>query len=354
MRVTRIGYALSIAAAAAVFAGCSGTGSSVAPVGSGIGQQPVMRVHQTVARPMSVLGQIGRVSIPAMGKSVQYVKPDVTGNYVYGCAFFNSVCDIWKLNHPTTLVGTISATSVNAICVDRGGNVWIPDGGFETITEYAKGSTTPIKVLTNTASTQPSGCAVAADGTVYVSNITADTISVFAPGSTTPTSTLTVNSAFSGGTQGSGYVGNVAVDEHKFLIATWENFNTSTSGIDSFAHARQANETTVTSTNGIAGVVFDAAEHIVHTDLGDTDFHVWNGSTTCNSQPAVTPGGGAIFSVINHPNTLIFTGDYLNNEVAQVTFGDCTGGGVLQKVYTNANLAAGTVEGAAVSSSSAL
>jgi len=44
------------------------------------------------------------------------------------CAFFNSVCDIWKLNHPTTLVGTISATSVNAICVDRGGNVWVAGG----------------------------------------------------------------------------------------------------------------------------------------------------------------------------------------------------------------------------------
>jgi len=342
MRITQVGYALGVAAAVAVFAGCSGNGSSLGTVAQAPGAgSSVVRQHS----PISLLGpKFSNVHVTKFAQW-QGAKPDVNVTYITGCAFAAG-CNMYKQNH-AAVVGTIPATFVNDLCTDPSGNVWIPDGGAQTTSEYPHGSTTAIKTLTGSG-VQPSSCAVGNNGTVYVGNIAADTIDVYANGSTTPTRQLVVNSAFTGGSPGSGFVGNLSIDEHNNLAASWEDFATGTAGIDEFTHAHQAGEHTVLNTVSIAGVRFDRAEHIVYTDLGTGGgVNIWNGSV-CNSYPGVDNGGDGLFSAINKPNSKIYTGDFLNNVVVQESFSDCTGGGTVQFHYAGFPNSS-EVEGAAVS-----
>src|ERR1700704_1882255 len=114
MRITRIGYALGVAAAVAVFAGCSGNSSSLGPIaqGPGNGSQSVVRNHPMVALPSSVLRLIGHPAPQYTGKS--WMSPNVTGTLVYVCTFYSGTCNIYKKNHNTVL-GTIVASYPNGV-----------------------------------------------------------------------------------------------------------------------------------------------------------------------------------------------------------------------------------------------
>ena len=349
MRVTRIGYALGVAAAVAVFAGCSGNGSSLSSVAPapGAGGQSIVRTHNAMLQPVQFVRGMMAPRNVSVGKTWQGAAPDAAGTYITACEFFGSVCNLYKQNH-NTVVGSIAVTNPNDLCTDKAGNVWIPDAGTQDTVEYAHGSTAPIKSLSGSG-VQPSSCAVDANGTVYVGNIVDDSINVYAGGSTTPTSQLIVNSAFAGGSKGTGYVGNLAIDEHHNLAASWVDFNTGAAGVDEFTHAKQAHEHTVLNSVNISGVRFDSAEHIVYTDLGTNMWNVWNGTSVCDSQIATASGGLGLFSAINKPNTKIYTADVILGQVTQESFADCTGGGTIQFEY-NAGLAGSQeVEGVAVS-----
>ena len=343
MRITRIGYALGIAAAVAI-AGCSSNGSSLGPIAHtpGSGSQSIVRNHPLVALPSAVLRQIGHPAAQYTGKS--WAQPNLTGTLMYVCTFYSGTCNMYKKNH-NTVVGTIVASYPNGVCVDKAGNFWEPDGGTLNVYEFAKGGTTPIKTLDNSSQGQPSACAVDSNGTVYVGNIASDTVSVYVGGATTPTRIITVGAV----TGGAGYVIGVSVDEHHLLAVSWVNFNTGNSGVDEFPHAKGTGHTKISLPAGDfgGGVTFDNAENLVVNDQTALSSTVYNGTTftACNS---FGTAGDAVNAALDKANKIALEGDATNTAAEQYSFGDCTGGGVLQKTYNAGLPSGGVVIGVAV------
>lgn len=338
MRVTRIGYALGVAAAVAVFAGCSGNGSSLGSVAQNptMGGQSIVRNHPYSATPSRYLRTFPG-SQQVTGHNWQSFKPNATTTYVIGCQFFSGFCNMYVQNH-NTVVGQIFESYVNGLCQDRAGNVYIPDGGAQTVSVYAHGSTTPFETLAAGDGNQPSTCTVGANGTVYVGDIVAAEVAVYPAGATSPSRFLAIPQAVSG------LVGGVSVDEHNLLAVSFSGAGGV--GVAEFAHAKGGG-TTVINTSGLAGVQFDRNEDLVLWDDGLGEWEVDNGGTICNAQLS-TIGGDAIFGTINHGNTKILSGDFINSEVNQQSYAFCTGGGVNQKVYTGFTSGA-DVEGVAMS-----
>lgn len=334
MRFTRVGYALGVAAAVAIFAGCSSNGSSsslgsVAPMP---GTQSVVRNHPVMLLPQSVISQLHLGDIPSRGHNWQGVQPNAITTYVTGCQFFGVNCNMYVKGH-NTVVGTIAASYVNGMCVDKAGNVWIPDGGATTISEYPHGSTTASFTLAGDGN-QPSACAVDSNGTVYVADIAAATIQVYKAGATTPFRTLKVKKLLSGTTV-QGYIIGLAVDESPSLhnLATsWINFSTGASGIDEFTSARQKGEHTVISTGSdfLGGVTFDKAENLV---WNDQTTGLVNVGTSCSFGYV---SGDAVVSSLDKSNALDYVGDAVNNVVDAITYSStCSGAGVLKKTYSH-------------------
>src|SRR5690242_3962528 len=140
MRVTRIGYALGVAAAVAVFAGCSGNGSSLGPVAQGPmgASQSIVRNHPMSVLPSRFLRAFPNGNYQVTGHNWQSVKPNATTTYVIGCQFFSGFCNMYIQGH-NVVVGQIFESYVNNLCVDKAGNVYIPDGGATTISVYPHG-----------------------------------------------------------------------------------------------------------------------------------------------------------------------------------------------------------------------
>ncbi len=81
-------------------------------------------------------------------------------------------------------------TPATLVC-DGSGDLFVPNPGNNTVSEFAPGSTTPSKTLTGLDG--PSGMALDANGNLFVANALPDgsgSISEFAPGGTTPTQSL--------------------------------------------------------------------------------------------------------------------------------------------------------------------
>ena len=348
MRFTRVGYALGIAAAI-VIAGCSSNGSSsaIAPVGAGSGTQSVVRNHPVMTLPGSVIQQLHLGDIPSRGHNWQGVKPDATTTYITGCQFFGVNCNMYVKGH-NAVVGTIAASYVNGLCTDKAGNVWIPDGGATTISEYPHGSTTASFTLAGDGS-QPSACAVTNTGIVYVADIAAASIQVYAPGATTPAHHLKVKSLLSGTTV-QGYIIGIGVDEGKNLAVSWINFSLGTAGVDEYPGAHQAGEhTVITTTDFPGGVVFDNAEHLVFNDQTAATVGIYpngGGSAICSFGYV---SGDSTMSALSKNNADAYEPDAVNNVVDDISFSDtCTGGGTLKHTYKG--FASGSsVSGAAVS-----
>ncbi|HET9342266.1 MAG TPA: hypothetical protein VFO25_05095 [Candidatus Eremiobacteraceae bacterium] len=340
MRVTRIGYALGVAAAVAVFAGCSGNGSSLGSVAQSptMGGQAIVRNHPASVLPSRYLRAFPQ-SNQVTGHNWQSVKPNANTTYVIGCQFFSGFCNMYVQNH-NTVVGQIFESYVNGLCQDNLGNVYIPDGGAQTVSVYAHGSTTAFRTLAAGDGNQPSTCTVGNNGTVYVGDITAAEVAVYPAGHNSPTRFISVPDAVSG------FVGGVSVDElpsRNNLAVSFEGAGGV--GVDTFTHAKGSGSRLV-NTTGLAGVVYDKNENLVLTDDGLGEWEVYNGSF-CNAQLS-TNGGDAIFSTLNHPNTRIISGDFVNSELISQTYAFCTGGGTNPKIYTGF-VSGDDVEGVAMS-----
>ena len=338
MRITRIGYALGIAAAVAI-AGCSSNGSSLGPIAQAPGStQSVVRNHPITLLPGAVLRQINP-GTPYMGKS--WASPDASGTLVYVCMFTGGACN-WYKSGGHTLKGQIAASYPNGLCDDANGNVYIPDGGTAHVFEYAKGSATQIADLDNTSQGQPSACAVDKNGTLYVGNIAADTVSVYNVGATTPSRIITVNAV----TGGAGYVIGVSVDEHHLLSVSWINFNTGTSGVDEFPRAHGTGHTKISLGTDFPGTQqFDNAENIEVNDQSTGTTNVYNGTTFALCNSFANGSGDAVTGALNKPNTKIVEGDAVNGAAYEESFGDCSGGGALLNTITAGLSASGTVIG---------
>ena len=321
MRFTHVGYALGVAAAVAVFAGCSSTSSSssLGPVvqhPSANTQSIVHKQTPVIAVPKAVFERITPTT--GHGRNWQGVRPDRTVPYITGCQFYGVNCNLYRGSHDV-VVGTIAASYVNGICVDPSGNVWIPDGGAQTISEYPHGSTTPVMTLNNSG-IQPSSCAVDAYGNVYVGNISAGVISVFRHGQTTASRYIKVNSLLSGSTV-QGYLIGVALDEGHRLAVSWINFSTGTSGVDTYTEAKQSTETTVIhSTDFLGGVTFDKNENIVLNDQSTGTIDVYppsGGTATCTFGYY---SGDAVMAALDHSNGDAYVGDAVNNVVDDINY----------------------------------
>ena len=341
MRITRIGYALGVAAAVAFFAGCSGNSSSLGPIAQGpMGPQSIVRNHPAIVLPSAVLRQIGNPAPRYTGKS--WVTPNLRGTLEYVCTFYSGTCNMYKKGH-NTVFGTIVASYPNGVCVDKNGNFWEPDGGTGHVFEYAKGSTTVIGDLDNTSNGQPSACAVDRNGTVYVANIVGASISVYPLGFTTPARTITDTNVINNGA----IVIGVSVDEHHLLALSWTNG--SVGGVDEFPKAHGHGVTKISFPTGDfgGGVTFDNAENLVVNDQSAGTSTVYNGTSFAACNSFSTMSGDAVFGALSKNNLSILEGDAVNTAAEQLSFGDCVGGGTLQKTYSAGLPSGGVVIGVA-------
>lgn len=341
MRITRIGYALGIAAAVAI-AGCSSNGSSLGPIAQGpTGTQSVVRFHPAIALPGAVLRQI----VPAhqyTGKN--WASPDSTGTLDYVCTFYSGTCNWYKNGH-NVVMGTIAASYPNGICVDRNQNVYIPNGGTGHILEYAKGGTTVLADFDNTSVGQPSACTVGNNGTLYVANISANSVSVYNVGSTTPSRMLQVHPP----QNNPGITIGISIDEHNLLAVSWlEESPSFQGGVDEYVHAHGAGTTValLPANDFGGGVAFDNAEDLILNDQSTLTSNVYHNGSPCAS---FSTTGDAVNAAPDRSNGDLLEGDATNTAAEEVTFAGCSaGGGTVEKVYNAGLPSGGVVIGVAV------
>ena len=100
----------------------------------------------------------------------------------------------------TTPAATLTGLSLSglitplAMACDGGGNLFVPNPGNSTVSEFAPGGTTPSTTL-STGLNKPTAVAFSPSGNLYVANAGGSTVSEFAPATTTPLATLTGVSA---------------------------------------------------------------------------------------------------------------------------------------------------------------
>jgi len=218
--------------------------------------------------------------------------------------------------------------------VDNNGYVYVADQDARSVLIYAKGTSTAIKTLTDPKSGSPDDVAVAADGTVYVAE-EQGYISVYAGGSTTPTSYLTdPNFVFD--------VQSVAVDEHHLVAALYDDSNFQVD-VDEFVGGK-GNGVKVIST-GLSGgsVRFDSADNLVISlDTGSGEIEVYNGKTFALCNTILQPGLPGYIG-IDRSNGDLYIPDGQDKVVHEETFGDCTGGGTIERNYTAGLMADGVI-----------
>jgi hypothetical protein len=75
--------------------------------------------------------------------------------------------------------------------VDASNNLWVTNLGNDSITEYARGATSPSTTITDGVST-PTGLTVDSEGTVYCANVGNNTVTEYPKGQTTPSLTISM------------------------------------------------------------------------------------------------------------------------------------------------------------------
>jgi len=318
MRITRIGYALGIAAAVAI-AGCSSNGSSLGPIAQGpIGtSQSVVRNHVPVLVPAKLL----TIHPAARLMSKSWANPDSTGTLVYTCTFTSSFCEWFKQGHNAVqgqITGLVNPQGVGVSSTS--GNVYIADTGGSDVPVYAKGSATQIADLSD-AGEFPVGVAVDKNGTVYVANIF-DTsfgngsVSVYAAGHTTPSRMITDPNFIQ--------VISVAVDEHHLLTVC---YNGSFGGqCDEFPNAHGHGVTKITGLGFSGGSDFDNSENIVVSD----QLTAWNVYKAGNfAMCATTSQGGSTDYVmlgLNKASSSMVASNATAGTLDQFAYHGCSGG----------------------------
>ena len=335
MRIPRsVGFSMAIAASMVLLAGCSGIGSSVAPIhsstGGGLQPQSVVRNHVPTVLPSAMLN-IMRPSGPYTGKS--FASPDTTGALVYACGFFANMCNWYHHGH-NVQAGVITAGLVNpqGVGTDLAGNVYVANTGATDVPVYPKGSTTPFMTLDDSG-WFPVDVSVANDGTVYVANIfstsfTAGDVFVYAPGSTEPTGVINDPAFFQ--------VISVSVDEHHLVVVCFNN-SSGFGQCDMFPHGKGHGINVVSGLGFAGGVAFDRAESMVLNDQLGPNTQTWETddlSKTFAKCNTIQQSGDPLFLNFNPAADHLFVANAGNGNITEQNFKDCTGTGQLLFKYS--------------------
>ena len=205
------------AAAFVLLAGCSGADSrSTVPALKTTADLQIVPVSSSAGTPGRLLGTAslsfarpvftGAQAMPfnnAAGQRTAYIA-DCYGNFI----------DAFAMDGTLTARITNGLSGPGGMAVDSSGNLWVANGGANSVAVFPPGSTAPSRILNDTAGS-PGDVTVTADGTAYVSNTAGNNgpnIAVFPPGHTTPTRYLGDPESFQNGFITSDAAGNVFFD----------------------------------------------------------------------------------------------------------------------------------------------
>jgi DNA-binding beta-propeller fold protein YncE len=185
-----------LALVAAMAAGCSGTNTPAIAPGATAAQTSLQ--HQSAAMEHKLAnGFVHRAS--AENHAHGWMSPDAkhARDLFYWGDFINNTIYVYKKDgvNPKE-VGTITDAidEPERLFVDGSKNLWVTDLGNDTVTEYARASTTPSLTI-STDIANPTGIVVDSAGTVYVANVANDTVTVYPKGETSPSLTIPIASS---------------------------------------------------------------------------------------------------------------------------------------------------------------
>jgi len=229
----------ALASASLLFlAGCGGAGM-VSPSGGGepIGQAANRATASQSARYVSVVGLPAGVQgfvRPGGYSGPAFMTPEVmtSSEIVYISDFLKDAIDIFKSTGGEP-IGRITTGLVEpaGLWVDSKGTLYATNLGNGTVTEYAKGATSPFRTLSGTP--LPEGVAASSTGDVYVSDFEDGVVNVYKHGSTTPSSSAALSAAEGIGINKAGDVlvgynsGSGRVEEYKPGLVSGEDLGIS-------------------------------------------------------------------------------------------------------------------------------
>jgi hypothetical protein len=148
---TFVGFALSIGAASALFAGCSAPAVPTVP-------------------PFAMTRPDGAFSAPRTDRGASWMSADAKSKRELLYVSDGATNDVYVYDYPKgTEVGKLTGFNYpDGQCVDAQGNVYITNFEAGTVLEYAHGGASPIKTLETNG--YPIGCAVSPAGDLAVAN----------------------------------------------------------------------------------------------------------------------------------------------------------------------------------------
>ena len=343
MRVTRVGYALGVAAAVAVFAGCSSNGSSLGSVAPNhMGTQSIVHNQIPLVVPSHLMSAF-KPGIAYKGGSSGQTVPDSVTTYIYECSFNTSVCRFYKKGHNVvagTIAGLLNPQGIGVNPLN--GNVYIADTGGADVQVYGPGSTTMIQDIP-VAGQFPVDVAVDSQGNVYVANIFSQS---GAPGSVSVFNAAgTLVRQLSDPNVSEGI--SVSIDENHLLSFCFNNFS-GFGECDLFPHAKGHGNVAESGWGFSGGNSFNNAEHTVVLDQLADSALTFSGGTECGSL-FLSGAGDDVMMALSRNNALLAEGDAVDNEVATYPYTDCaTGTGIANKVYNRNITSSDLVIGAGI------
>jgi hypothetical protein len=185
-----------LALLAAMVAGCSASNSPALTPGATAAQSSAQ--HQDTSMVRKLANGLVRRAAPA-NRGHGWMSPDAkrTKELFYWADFDTNTVTVYKRlgSANPKEVGTITSDidEPERLFVDGSKNLWVSNLGNDTITEYARGATSP-KFTISTDISNPTGLTVDSKGTVYVANVGNSTITEYPKGASSPS--LTISSDF--------------------------------------------------------------------------------------------------------------------------------------------------------------
>jgi len=195
---------------------------------------------------------------------------------------------------PTTLTELAAPT---ALAFDGQGDLFVANGGGNTVSEFTPDSTTPTATLTGLS--DPLALAFDGSGNLFVANGGSNTVSEFAPGSITPTATLS----------GLSQPDALAFDAQGDLFVANQGNGT----VSEFASGATAATATLTGLTSPAALAFDGQGDLFVANAGNNTVSVFapgstapTGTLTGLSQPLALAfdGSGNLFVANSGSNTV--------------------------------------------------